>query len=417
MARFCLALTALAAALLAAPRAGALTPFGASELSNTSEYALGTYVYNVVFIQDDILRNPAINTHPPSGSGQVIHWSAAEIADRQQRITDAVDFWNAESAARHHPGARLDITVNFVNAAQPITVADIGGQGSTIGYGDALAFLDPAYGTVSDLGAVQRFNRDTRNLLGKHWAFTTFVKPYNGTATTRLNGPHTNAYEDDPSWTYAHEFGHIFGALDEYVGNTAQRSGYLNALNSNSVNLPGGAPNPNAIHALMRTRDRYNLSDGTVNQIGWTDTDGDTIPDILDTIPTLTADVAPSAQTSGAFTLTADAVVTPLPSPSNRVGDITINTLTAAQYRVDGGAWVDLLPEDGQFGGYAEAFALEITNPSAGGPQLDLRIYNSVGNFAETTLHAVVIPEPATATLALLALAGLRRRRCLRVAH
>ena len=410
-----LALVAVACSAVAGASHARL-PYNASELLNQSEYALGSYTYNVVFIQDDVLRNPNESTHPPLGSGDIIHWTQAELDERQQRIIDAADFWNAESAARHHPDARLDIDINFVNGGQPITVSDTtptgGALGFLNGYGEALTSIDPIYAGLSDIGAVQRFNRDTRNQFDTHWAFTLFVRPYEGVATARLNGPNINQYEDDPLWTYVHEIGHIFGALDEYNGRTNTREGYLYAENTNSVNLPDGSPNPNSIPAIMRDRDQYNFSDGTINQIGWTDTDGDTIPDILDTNPTfLFPSVGPSADDPSQYVFNALSLVDPIVSENPRVArGITINTLTSAQYRTDGGDWVDLLPTDGSFGDYIENLLIPVQAPAPDDPLVEVRVYNNFGNYGETSFFGVVVPEPASVTALLLGL-GLACRR------
>ena len=72
--------------------------YGANSIYDTSEYALGSHTLNVVFIQDDILRDPNDVTHPPDTGGQIVHWTAAEIVERQQRVTDAVN-----TRHRHRP--------------------------------------------------------------------------------------------------------------------------------------------------------------------------------------------------------------------------------------------------------------------------------------------------------------------------
>ncbi len=409
------------AVLLAVPwatPAWAMRPYNATALSDQSEYALGTYTMNVVFLQDNLLRDTANASHPVSPTGSVVHWTAAELLERRQRITDAAAFWSNASAAIHHPGARLNIAVNFVNAGNPLTVASIGGEGDISPYGDALHLLNPAYSVTNDFNAVRQFNDDTRVSFNTNWAFTTFVKPFNGRASAYINGPLTNAFEDDPSWTYAHEMGHIFGALDEYAGagNTAQRGGYLHALNTNAQRNSDGSANPDSIPALMRNANRYNLSQGTINQIGWTDTDNDTIPDILDTVPTLTANTAGTDPTLGLFQLDLDAVVTPMVSPDPGEGNYTINTLQSARYRVDDGGWQSLVPDDGLFGAYAESFTLSLSGLGTAGFVVDVEVYNSVGNAAVRRFTHVVIPEPALAIgLALvLPMAVLRRRSGLR---
>jgi hypothetical protein len=390
-----LVLTAVAAGgAFPSTASAADVPYGADPLLNTSEYGLGSYLWNIAFIQDNILRDPSDPTHPPDSGGQVIHWTQSELNVRMQRVNDAATFWNNQSAARHHPGARLNIQVNFLNGGQPLTIADIGGEGNSSGYDDALAQLDPSLAGLGASTAARRFARDTRETFDTNWAYTTFVKPYNGRASTLLNGPYSNGYEDDGAYTYAHESGHIFGARDEYgSASTDQRHGYLWLPNSNAVKLPDGSTNPASVPSLMRDANNWTLVQGSMDGFGWTDTDGDTIPDILDTFPTLLADDTASDPFEGVFRLAADARVTPLESPNPNKGDFTINTLTGAQFRVDGEEWLDLLPLDGLWGDYEESLAVEI---SALEPMvthdIDLRIFNSVDNFTLQSFQFVVVP-------------------------
>ena len=231
-----------------------------------------------------------------------------------------------------------------------------------------------------------------------------------------MNGPIVNAYEDDSSWTYAHEFGHTFGARDEYgSARTDTQSGYLWAFNTNAANLPDGSANPNSTASIMKNRDNYSFSDGAINQIGWTDTDADTIPDILDTTPTLTADTSASDESLGLFHLDLDSVVTPLPSPDPNEGDFTINTIASAEYQLNGGGWLALNPLDEMFGDYEESFDLQLTNLSAGDYQIDFRVFNSVDNFSSQSFNfsSTAVPEPGVAIILIGTITSLcsRRRR------
>ncbi|MEM8680229.1 MAG: hypothetical protein AAGF97_12850, partial [Planctomycetota bacterium] len=223
-----------------------------------------------------------------------------------------------------------------------------------------------------------------REAMETNWASTVFVKPYNGRASAYLNGPIVNAYEDDSTWTHAHEYGHTFGALDEYgSATTSSRAGYLYELNTNAVNLPGGGSNPNSIPAVMRTRNVYTISDGTLGQIGWRDTDNDTVPDILDTFPSLTLDGSDSHSGLGLAQLDISSVVTPLTSPDPNEGDYTINTIQAADYRLGDGHWQTLNPLDGGFGDYEESFFFQLADLPYGQHEIQVRVQNSVENYSE----------------------------------
>ena len=405
-------------------------PFGAESIYDTSEYALGSYIHNIIFIQDDQLRNLDTQSHPKVSTEEcdtincgVVHWTDAMLANRKERVEEAASFWNEESLDRHHPSAQLDINIHFTNDVYnngaPFTVNDIGDGGSSVGFVNALAEIDSDYGNnTSFITATRQFNDDIRRSHQSHWAVTTFVKPYYGTASASINGPYTKGYEDDPTWTYAHELGHVFGARDEYGSHeTDERSGYLYAYNTNAAYLPGGEdPNPNSVSAVMKTHGNYFISDGTNNAIGWLDSDEDTIPDILDTFPAITTDTSDSSSSSGQFEAQIDVTVSPLPSPDPFEDDFTINTLTSAYYRVDRELWTHLNPVDGVFGDYVEQFEIERLFTSPGTHRIDFRVANSVGNHTDHQFIFIMVPEPSTIVYAAIIFLGanVRRRTLLR---
>ena len=401
-------------------------PFGAESINDTSEYALGSYTWNVIFIQDNQQRNLDDREHPKVSTEDcatincgTVHWSESMLTSRKQRVEDAISFWNDESLDRHHPAAQLEITVNFTNdvhnEGNPFTVDDIGDTGSSVGFIDALSSIDSDYSEFTSFStATKQFNDDIRRSKNSHWAVTTFVKPYYGRASASMNGPYTKGYEDDPTWTYAHELGHIFGARDEYgSASTSGRSGYLYGYNTNAATLPDGSNNPDSVSAVMKTHGNYFVSDGANTTIGWLDTDDDTIPDILDTFPTLTVDTSGNQPSTGLFKTQVSAMVTPMSSPDPVEGDFTINTLVSAQYRIDGAAWADLQPIDNELGDYTDLFLLEQLFPTAGTYLIDLQVFNSVGNHSDLQFMFTAVPEPSSLLLALfgLALFPLQRRR------
>lgn len=400
-------------------------PFGAESIDDTSEYALGSYTHNILFIQDNQPRDLDDSDHPKASETEcdtlncgMVHWTVDMLETRKQRVEEAISFWNEESLSRHHPAAKLEITVNFANDVynngDPFTVDDIGDGSSSTGFIDALSQIDSDYGQNTSFStATRHFNDDTRRDLNSHWAFTTFIKPYRGRASASINGPYTKGYEDDPSWTYAHELGHVFGARDEYGSHeTDERSGYLYSYNTNAAYLPGGEEhNPDSVRALMKSHGSYFISDGANDAIGWRDTDADTIPDILDTIPTITTDIGGSQPSDGLFHAIVGATVTPLPSPDPNEGDFTINTLASAQYRVDRELWTDLLPLDNSFGGYLEQFEIERSFSSLGHHRIDFRLYNSVGNYVDHRFMFTAVPEASTLAIGIIMFLGSVRRR------
>ncbi len=382
------------------PIAHAERPYGAG-FYDTSEFALGTYVWNVVFTQSE-------------GSSSV--WTQSKINTHKQRIRQAANWWEQKARDRFLPGINwLDIQVNF---ATPTVndVAVVAKSNDVYSYVDAVKMLDPSIRDTFWHAAVTDFNNNTRDAFGKNWAFTTFVSPWSSRASAYLNGPLTNAYNDDNWHTYKHEMAHIFGALDEYRdgsrNHTGEVAGYLGAQNTNAAVHEDGSTNRSSHTSLMNTTNSTRFSYGALGGIGWWDRDNDQIPDILDTFPEIGSILtSASATDTGSFFVSLLAEVDRL----ERTGigtDITINTLASARYRVDGGSWVDLLAADGDWGDYQESLNFEISGLSRGNHLIDLELYNSVGNFTSEQFEINAVPEPASLVLlGLAATAFLHRRR------
>ena len=355
----------------------AQVPYGAGYYDQ-SDYALGTYVWNIVFLETE--------TNP---------WDAGVLDARKNRINTAATFWEdkANQPGRFLDGIDwLDINVNFANGGVPLVLDDVGAEGSSTFYDEALGLLDPSYDTGGPTSAARTYNAAMREQFGTNWSFTTFVRNFSGRASAFINGPYTNAYSDDPSGTYAHEVGHIFGALDEYNGasNTGARSGYLYTYNTNSLNHPDGSTNENSHNSIMRSTGSTVLSEGTINAIGWRDQDADQVPDILDTFPTL-SNLSVATPSVGTLSLEFDAVVSPLTSPSPGMGNYTVNTLASAEYRVNDGNWVALSPSGSSWGDYEVEMDFDITGLTEPVNDVEIRVYNSVTNYS--TLEFMVSPN------------------------
>jgi hypothetical protein len=223
----------------------------------------------------------------------------------------------------------------------------------------------------------------------------------------------------------AHEMGHLFFALDEYEESLARNtshSGYLNGINGNAERNGSGqvvpAPQPNALmldNTLM-------LSEFTKVQVGLVDTDGDSVPDILDSPPILKDVSTAMDPDAGWFRLDATTEVTAIPNLNtynltynNSGSAMTINWITGAEYRLDSGAWTAIAALDGAFGDYVEPFELFLENIARGTHLLEVRSINSVDIPSEVLSFEIIsnVPEPTSLALAAIGFAALvlRKRR------
>jgi hypothetical protein len=211
----------------------------------------------------------------------------------------------------------------------------------------------------------------------------------------------------------AHELGHSFYALDEYeeaeVGCTVT-CGYLNAENQNSEYPygPGGCAT-NVYNCIMRS---VTLSAAKVcyyskGQIGWWDSDVDSIADILDTYPeTVLFEYLPDPCSTFTPTYAGSSWATKLPN-QNPLGagiDITLNRVAKVEYRVDDGDWHDATPNDGTWDQFREGYHFTTDPLSADTHVIESRALHTYGNYdtsyAVDTLTVVTSGIETQVTLA-----------------
>ena len=180
----------------------------------------------------------------------------------------------------------------------------------------------------------------------------------------------------------AHETGHIFGAGDQYGTCSCQNlGGYLYFENQNCVNdclldeesIMRGQVYPFTVGAV----DYY-----ARGQVGWQDTDADGILDIEDTHPLLTMPPSPD-QTEFSFQLTGSAEINPMDAVNPYYNTSSINTISAVEYRLNGGDWLSGIADDGVFDDPEEAFTLDITVTENGTYTIECRAENNMGNLTD----------------------------------
>ena len=114
----------------------------------------------------------------------------------------------------------------------------------------------------------------------------------------------------------------------------------------------------------------HQCSQACLEMIGWRDSDGDGVFDVLDVPLTLTGAGAFNA-TTGRYEFVGTSSVQTLPNqnPSGLGNNITLNKVSRAQYRLDGGAWLTAAT----FDTYTATLDLNIGPLPAGYHEIEIR--------------------------------------------
>lgn len=267
---------------------------------------------------------------------------------------------------------------------------------TAMGYGDAY----PGYPYITAL----------RDSFGTDWAACVFIIDSSNDGDgmfadgrfgySYLGGPRTVMTYDNDGWgianmdgVLAHETGHAFYALDEYYDaghGCTETSGYQAIQNQNSE-YPNGAGGCaiNVRYCIMRSQplSLARVCNYTKGQLGWNDTDSDSIPDVLDTFPETTLNpYAPDPDTTQTPAYSGSASVTKLDNlnPYGKHNDITLNRIAKVEWRVDAGPWFDAIPDDGIWDGATENFHFTSTTLANGPHVFEARAYHTYGNIDPT---------------------------------
>ena len=370
-----------------------------AKVNDTSEFMLGNVVLGVVLAESDGSVDPESED-----------WTSTEESNVTSEIIAGLDWYVAKAAWRP-----LTYYVVF-NYAVPTGYEPI----TRPSYSDNLWINE----CIANLGyaSTAAYARALRDSLDADWGVLAMIAddsndadnkfPDGRFAYSQAGGPRFVMTYDNDGWgiadmdaVMAHEISHSFYALDEYFDagrGCNERRGYLNADNQNSE-YPDGAGGCaiNRSFCLMRSVSLSvaQLCNYTKGQIGWWDSDGDEICDIIDTCPeTDLYAYSPDPCTTFTPTYAGSSWVTMLPNlnPSGDGNDITINRIARVEFRVDEGLWQDASPNDGAWDGGYEGYHFT-TGPLLDGTHvIEARAHHTYGNV-DTTFAVDTLTVDASA--------------------
>jgi hypothetical protein len=352
-----------------------------------SAFLAGRVAVQLIFVESDGKIEPSTK-----------NWTNAQITLASDQIAAALDWWRISL-----PNARIefDITSRIVASGYEPIEHDLSTEGQWIGD----TFKNMGFTAANYFEQAYSSDDSLRRARHADWATTIFIVNSTGKANGRFaDGYFAYAYVGGPflvitsdagpyganqlTPVVAHEFGHIFGALDQYAAaETActQLSGYLGVPSSNSQANNCGSRFVCIMLEPLAAYPAGEIDSSARGQVGYRDSDGDGTPDPIDTKPA--ADILihqPSI--GGRPSVVAKATDQPFPSPAGQ--SVTINTITRIEYRANGGEWLALPPTDGAYDSSTETATAALPLYD-GQHSLEFRAINTIG-AASVVINASV---------------------------
>lgn len=330
-------------------------PFGASA-DDTGEFMLGRVAVTPVFMESNGQIDPNTENWTPELKKSVL-----------DKIEVGLNWWKQLLATKSSVHT-LDFVVDKTYADTPVSTPFEPISRISNSYSDWVSqFLsDVGFSQSNQLDAnIRSFNNSQRMKLNTDWSFTIFVvnSQNDSDGSFASGGSFDRAFSfagglfevipsTRPASIFSHETGHMFWARDEYIGgsNYLQKRGYYNAQNTNAIDLN---PNPSFVQedsimssnaALDRAFQNLTTSAASLAQIGWVDSDGDGIFDVLD-VPLKLEGLGQLNANGTQYNFTGRASVQTLPNVngSGLQNDITLNRVGRIEYRINGDTWQTLL--------------------------------------------------------------------------
>ncbi|MCA9129320.1 MAG: hypothetical protein KDB22_19675 [Planctomycetales bacterium] len=327
----------------------AALPYGASE-QDLGEFMLGSVAVTPVFLESNGQLDPSSE-----------NWSASHIDEVLGKINEGLDWW-VDTLATKSTIHELSFVVDTTFATTPAeTIYEPISRRSNDYSLYVTEFLTSQGFSSGNLESnIRSFNQAQREKLGTDWSYTMFVVPSvnDSDGSFAAGGSFNRAFafagglfmivpSTRPASTFAHETGHIFWARDEYIGggNYFARRGYYNTQNDNAADnpTPGFVQQPSIMTSaslLDAAYDAHTSPASTLAMVGWQDSDGDGIFDVLD-VPHRLTGAGYFASSTSTYFFSGEAIVQALPNrnSSGKVNDITLNRIREIEYRFDDGQW------------------------------------------------------------------------------
>ncbi|MEM8911738.1 MAG: dockerin type I domain-containing protein [Planctomycetota bacterium] len=333
-------------------------PLGAT-LEDTGEFLLGRVVVTPIFLDSNGVADTKTQ-----------QWDPGEIDEVLARITEGVNWWS-DTLDDLNTVHSLEFIVDRTYADDPVSVdqepIDRVSQDYIL---YANRFLDQigTPGTATLEEGMFAFNHAKRVEHDADWAFSIFVADSsNDDGFFPTSGDFQGAFafagglffvmpSTRPASTVAHEMGHIFWALDEYAGGGtyAERRGYYDTQNLNAEDNP----QPGFVQEVSIMADQDQIKAAyesnttaavTLAQVGWQDSDGNGIFDVLDVPLKLDGTGAYDSETE-TFQFRGEAYAQALrnQNPAGYRSDITLNRISHVQVSIDEGPWTTVSSPDEQ---------------------------------------------------------------------
>lgn len=371
-------------------------PFGAAP-GDTAEYMLGDVLVTLVLMESDGTVDASTED-----------WTEANTEPIRQKVLDALNWWEESLALEdsvHSLNFILDNT--YVDSPVPTRYEPISRP-----WDDFVLWVEDflehvGFSTAASLGEdIRAFNHAQRLAHNTDWSFIIFAanSTNDGNGRFELGHEFSGAFSfagglfvvtpsERSVRTLAHETGHMFYALDEYPGGSSyfNTRGYYGTQNLNAWD--GNPDQSSRVNSIMSSgseaQNAYNnhlISPSIKEMIGWKDSDGDGVFDVLDLPHTFHGSGAfdPHIQ---AYRFLGESSVQTLPNlnPSGLRNDITINQISRAEYRIDGGLWQTAA----EF--HTASAQLDLTIPVAdGAQQIEIRTIDDDSGVTSVVFSATI---------------------------